>query len=102
MRILILILRFKASDRRWNSFCSNAGVLRKFHVIEGQIKRDQIAFYAFHSFLVEVQTKLATYVPGMRNSNLVIKIAGSSCRPQNQKIHVHFYGRSVSTGKQAL
>ena len=71
--------------------------MRKFHVIEGQIERDhissdrgykgdQISFYAFHSFLVEVQTKLATYVPGMRNSNLVIKIAGSSCRPQNRMV----------------
>ena len=55
-------------------------------MIEGQIardqipydrgyKRDQTAFYAFHSFLVEVQTKLATYMPDMRNSNLQFKIA---------------------------
>ena len=74
-------------------------------MIEGQIARDhilgdrgykgdQIAFYAFHPLLVEVQTKLATYVPSMRNSKLEIKIAGSSCRPQNRKIQVHFYGRS--------
>ena len=38
-------------------------------------KRDQIAFYAFHSFLVEVQTKLTTCVSDMRNSNLEFKIA---------------------------
>ena len=38
-------------------------------------KRDQIAFYAFHSFLVEVQTKLTTYLQNMRNSNLEFKIA---------------------------
>ena len=30
--------------------------LHKFQVIEGQNERDQIAFYAFHSLLVEVQT----------------------------------------------
>ena len=36
----------------------------------------------FHSFLVEVQMKLATYVSCMRNSNLKIRIAGSPCRPQ--------------------
>ena len=76
-------------DRAWNNFCcKNAGALRKFHVIEGQnarhqipynggYKRGQIAFYAFHSFLVEVQTKLATCVPDMRNINLEFKIAKS-------------------------
>ena len=37
---------------------------------------------AFYSFLVEVQTKLATYMRRMRNSNLELRITGSSCRPQ--------------------
>ena len=32
--------------------------------------RDQIAFCALHSLLQVVQTKLATYVPSMRTSNL--------------------------------
>ena len=31
--------------------------------------------YPYHSFLVEVQTKLATYLRSMRNSNLEIRIA---------------------------
>ena len=48
-------------------FCSNTLLLRKFHLTDVQntrdqitrgrrSKRDQIAFYAFHSFLLEVQT----------------------------------------------
>ena len=45
-------------------------------------------FYAFHSFLVEVQTKMATYVWCMRNSNLEIMIAGSSCRLQKYIISI--------------
>ena len=43
---------------------------------------DQIAFCAFHSFLVEVKRMLATYMRRMRKNNLEIRIAGSSCRPQ--------------------
>ena len=39
---------------------------------EGPNKYDQITFYAFHSFLVEIQTKLETYVPFMSNTNLEI------------------------------
>ena len=31
--------------------------LPKFHVTDGHNMGDQIAFYAFHLFLVEVQTK---------------------------------------------
>ena len=38
--------------------------------IEGPNAREQIVFSAFHSFLVEVQAKLATYLASMRNSNL--------------------------------
>ena len=41
----------------------------------------KIAFCVFPSFLVEVQTMLATYVPRMRNSSLEIGIGGSSCHP---------------------
>ena len=54
-------------------------------VIEGPNARDQIAFSACHSFLVEdwkFKRILATYMRRMRNSNLEIKIAGYFCRPQ--------------------
>ena len=50
--------------------------------VGGRNARDQTAFCAFHSFLVEVQTNAATYMRRMHNNNLEIKIAGSSCRPQ--------------------
>ena len=51
--------------------------------VEGRDARDQITFCAFHSFLVEVQTNAGyTYMRRMRNNNLDIRIAGSSCRPQ--------------------
>ena len=59
----------------------------KTHVIrlrgvEGRNVPDQIAFScAFHSFLVEVQL-LSTCMRRMRNNNLEIRIAGSSCRRQ--------------------
>ena len=49
---------FIASNRRSKRSCSNAGSLRNFHVIEGtwgSNTRDQSLFFAFHSFLVEVQ-----------------------------------------------
>ena len=39
---------------------------------EGPNNYDHITFYAFHSFLVEIQTKLETYVPFMSNTNLEI------------------------------
>ena len=55
-------------------------------------KRNQIAFYAFHSFLVEVQTKLATYVPDMRNSNLEFKIAKN---PRSLLIDLHWKARVI-------
>ena len=51
-------------------------------MIDGQNTLDHGAVCAFHSFLVDGQTKLATHVLYMRNGNLEIKIAGSSCRPQ--------------------
>ena len=57
----------------------------KLQVIEGANAPDQITCNTFHSFLVEVQVKLAThciYMLCMRNSNLKIRIADSSCHPQ--------------------
>ena len=50
--------------------------------IEGRDARDQIAFCAFHSFLVEVQTNTSYYMRRMLNNNVKIRIAGSFCRPQ--------------------
>ena len=46
---------------------------------EGRSASDEIAFCAFHSFSKRM---LATYMPRMRNINLKIRIAGSSCRLQ--------------------
>ena len=54
----------------------------RIRVTEGSNVRDEITICTFHSFLVEAQTQLVIYVPCMRNSNLEIRIAGSSCRPQ--------------------
>ena len=55
---------------------------RRFaRVSEGPNACDQIAFCAFHLFLVEVQTN-AGYMRRMRNNNLEIRYAGSSCRLQ--------------------
>ena len=86
------------NDQRSKRFCSNAVLclsltlqIEKTRVIrwrrvEGRNARDQISFCAFHSFLVKIQTNalrmLATYMPRMRNINLKIRIAGSSCRLQ--------------------
>ena len=52
--MLVSTSELQTSDRRPKRSCFNAGALRKFHAIEGQNARDQIAFFAFHSFLVEV------------------------------------------------
>ena len=50
---------------------------------EGRDACDQIAFCAFPSFLLEIQTNAGyIYMRRMRNNNLEIKIAGSSCRRQ--------------------
>ena len=84
------------THRRCKRFCSIAVLCVSFtwqmvktRVIrlrgaEGRDARDQTAFRAFHSFLVEVRM-LATYMRLMRTKNLKIKIASSSCRPQLQK-----------------
>ena len=50
--------------------------------IEGPNASNQIASCTFHSFLVEVQTNAAKYLRRMRNNNLEIRIARSSCRLQ--------------------
>ena len=49
---------------------------------QGPNAHDQIVFCAFHSSLVEVQSKATACVLCMRNSNLEIWIAGSPCHPQ--------------------
>ena len=45
-------------------------------VIQVPNARDQIAFYAVHSLVVDVQM-LATYTPRMRNSNLELSISSN-------------------------
>ena len=52
--MLVSKSELQTSDRRSKRSCFNVGALCKFYVIEGQNARDQIAFFAFHSFLVEV------------------------------------------------
>ena len=47
-----------------------------------QTARDHDFVPCIPLFLVKVQTKLGTYLSCMRNRNLEIRIAGSSCRPQ--------------------
>ena len=65
------------------------GVIR-LREIEGQnvCQIRQIAFCTFHSFQVLFQTKLAIYVPCIRNFNREIMIAGCSCCPE--KIMINF------------
>ena len=47
-----------------------------------QTARDHDFAPSMQLFLVEVQTKLGTYVSCIRNRNLEIRIGGSSCRPK--------------------
>ena len=54
----------------------------RLRVIEGSNACDQIAFCAFHTFLVKSKRMLASYMRRMRINNLEIRIAGSSCCPQ--------------------
>ena len=54
--------------------------LCRFHVTDGLNTCDQIAFCAFHSFVVEIQTDAGYIHASMRNKNLEIRIGGSSCR----------------------
>ena len=78
--MLVSTSELQTSDRWPKHSCFNVGALRKFHVIEGPNARDQVAFFAFHSFLVEDQANAGYIWPSMRNSTLEIKIAVSSCR----------------------
>ena len=51
----------------------------RLSVIEGPNACDQIAFCAFHTFLVEAQMN-AGYIHSMHlNNNMEIRIAGFSC-----------------------
>ena len=50
--------------------------------VEGRNVHYNIAFGAFHLFLVEFQTN-AGYIHATRNNNLQIRIVGSSSRPHN-------------------
>ena len=74
---------YQPPDRRSKLSGSNAQALNvvRLRVLEGPNVRDQIAFYACHSFL-ESKRMLATYLRRMRKSNLEIRTAGSSGRPQ--------------------
>ena len=54
----------------------------RLRVIEDRNARDQSAFCAFHTFLVEVQTNAGYILPRMRNNNLEIRIAGDKRSPQ--------------------
>ena len=76
----------------------------RLRVTDSSNASDQIAFCAFHSFLVKVQTNVYMRMPRMRNNNLEIRIAGSSCRRQlclhvkieikiklNNKIYIYIY-----------
>ena len=77
------------NDRRSKRFCSNAVLCVSFkwqmvktrvirlQGVEERNVRDQIALGTFLSLWM-----LATYMRRMRNYNLEIRIAGSSCRPQ--------------------
>ena len=48
--------RFRSAGKWKQPLFLQHCALHKFHVIEGQNAQDQIPSYAFHSFLVEVQT----------------------------------------------
>ena len=53
----------------------------RLRVIKGPNAHEQIAFCAFHLFLI---LNKAGYMPCMRDSNLQIRIAGSSCCLQQE------------------
>ena len=71
-------------------------------MIDGQNKQkvQLVTSCAFHSFLVEVQTKLATCLSCLRDSNLDNRIAGSSCRPQRFLSIVFVFMLLVQVAKQ--
>ena len=63
--------------------------LYKFQGVDNPNARDQTAFWAFYSFFLEVQTKLATYEPCNRNSNWRLALwASLVTRSYREKTHV--------------
>ena len=83
MNLIIIIIttdkqRLRSADdynQGSKRFFSNA-VFWKFHVTDDQNTRDHITRSR------KSKRMLATYIRRMRNNNLEIRIAGSSCRPQ--------------------
>ena len=68
-------------------------------VIEGPNARDQIVFCAFHSFLVEVQTKAAyMYMRCVRNNNLDIRIVARNNKKHSRKNAVKQYWAHIFFG----
>ena len=65
-----------------NAFCSSAVLCVSFTRQMVKDASDQSAFCTFYTFLGKSKRMLATYMRRMRNCNLEIRIAGSSCRPQ--------------------
>ena len=59
-------------------------------VIQVPNARDQSAFYAVHSLVVDVQM-LATYMPRMHNNNLEIRIAGSVLVARKKCLFPNFF-----------
>ena len=65
--------------------------LRKFHMTDGQNVHDQIALYAFHSFLVEVQMNggyMCTRVITTWRLGLRALVVGLSCLKVDKAIHM--------------
>ena len=72
----------QGQDRCKRSYPEQSCAMRKFQVIEGPNVLHQIAFYAFHSFLKEVQTNAGCIRMWLA---FVISTADSFGRPQNNK-----------------
>ena len=94
MKKLVITKGYRSAgdnDRRVQTLLLQHCALRKFLVSDGQNKsrvirlrgvegrnaRNQIAFFRS----AKSKRILATYIRRMRNNNLEIRIAGSSCRP---------------------
>ena len=88
------------NDQKSKRFCSSAVLCLSFTwemvktrkirlgVIESANARDQSAFCAFHTLLVDVQTN-AGHIHATHAHNLEIRIAGSSCRLQLNNFYFH-------------
>ena len=72
----------QGQDRCKRSYPEQSCGMRKFQVIEGPNVLHQIAFYAFHSFLKEVQTNAGCIRMWLA---LVISTADSFGLPQSTK-----------------